>query len=85
MPTQDVVWGASGLSDPTDASGLSALAAAQVIASTSVAIAGGTKRVASNRSYARMPLRVEAAATRQIRPFTIEEQRLFRRAVGFRC
>src|SRR5260370_34898430 len=69
------------------------LAAVLVAGSASASIAAGAKRSEHEKSYRRAPMwarsmapRIEssAAATQNVKPFTIEEQRWFNQANGSR-
>jgi hypothetical protein len=69
------------------------LAAVLVAGSTSASIAAGAKHSEHEKSYRRAPMwarsmgpRIEsgAAATQNVKPFTIEEQRWFNQANGSR-
>ena len=68
-------------------------AAVLVVGSTSASIAAGAKRTEREKSYTRAPMRARsmapriesgAAATKNVKPFTIEEQRWFNQANGSR-
>jgi hypothetical protein len=69
------------------------LGAVLVAGSTSASIAAGTKHSEHEKSYTRAPMRARstapriepgAAATQNVKPFTIEEQRWFNQANGSR-
>jgi hypothetical protein len=71
----------------------SALILAVVLVAGSASIAAGAKRSEHEKSYRRAPMwarsmapRIEsgAAATQNVKPFTIEEQRWFNQANGSR-
>ena len=69
------------------------LAAVLIVGSTSASIAEGAKHSKHEKSYTRAPMRARsmapriefgAAATKNVKPFTIEEQRWFNQANGSR-